>query len=81
MRQLAKYVLTLFVSACFLAVLFSYCGGKFCKLPVEADKVSVLIGQLQGQCWVYDDYPVGACQKMSLIVPHFEKLYVSSTYR
>ena len=65
MRQLVKYGIPLFVSACLLTVFFSSCSDDSCKSAVGKDKLSALIGQLQGQCCVYEADAYGKCQKKS----------------
>ncbi|MCL1475469.1 HEAT repeat domain-containing protein, partial [Argonema antarcticum] len=79
MRQLTKYGIALFVSACLLAVLLGSCGDDSCKAAVKKDKLSALIGQLQGQCCVYEANPYGSCQKKSKpFVPGLKYRCVSS---
>ncbi|MCL1475467.1 HEAT repeat domain-containing protein [Argonema antarcticum] len=82
MRQLTKYGIALFVSACLLAVLLGSCGDDSCKAAVKKDKLSALIGQLQGQCCVYEANPYGSCQKKSKpYVPGLKYRCVSSAAR
>lgn len=82
MRQLAKYGSSLFVSVCLLAVLLGSCGDDSCKAAIEKDKLSALIGQLQGQCCVYEANPYGSCQKKSKpFVPGLKYRCISSAAR
>ena len=59
-RQQVKYGVAVFVLGCLLAVGINSCNGD-CKAAVEKDKLSALIGQLQGNCCVYEADPYGSC--------------------
>ncbi len=48
-----------------LGSLVSGCVGKSCQAAFKTDKVQALIGQLQGQCCIYEADPYGACQQRS----------------
>ncbi|MCL1475535.1 HEAT repeat domain-containing protein [Argonema antarcticum] len=66
MRQLAKYGIALFVLGCLLTVFFPSCSGKVvCEAFFGGDKINALIGQLQGQCCIYEADAYGGCEKKS----------------
>ena len=81
-RQQVKYGVAVFVSMSILAVFSSSCSGD-CIAAVEKDKLSALIGQLQGQCCVYEvgsneQNPSGFCRKRSNPSPSLSKYWCVS---